>query len=319
MQNAKLSIIIPVYNAAAYIENCVSSILCQTYPSIEILLINDGSTDISGDICDKLASGNSSIKVIHKENRGSSSARNLGLDLMTGDYFTFCDIDDELCDQKIYEVAIKCFGEPEVDAVFWGARFCENNHEEEFCFEEKEIKVDTHMKKMMQNKTYPLSGYVWNKMWRRTALKTLSGQMIKFDENIFAYEDMIWILYNMENVRKIRTLSRIGYSYKIREDSLSHDIEKRLNITKNGVDAYLLLKEYYQKENQKELVKETNKTIINMLLIKLIVALKAGDKYMLRGLKDMFLAYRKYMKYNPSVKMRIWMVIISLVYKLNKI
>ena len=90
----KISIIVPVYNVEAYLERCVESILKQTYTNFELLLINDGSTDQSGDLCDQLASKNENIKVFHLENAGVSNARNVGIQNSTGEWITFVDSDD---------------------------------------------------------------------------------------------------------------------------------------------------------------------------------------------------------------------------------
>ena len=93
-ENYKVSIIIPVYNREEYLDRCISSMINQTFSNIEIILINDGSTDGSADICDSYAKKDSRIIVIHKPNGGVSSARNAGLEIMTGDYLCFCDSDD---------------------------------------------------------------------------------------------------------------------------------------------------------------------------------------------------------------------------------
>ena len=90
----KISVIVPVYNVEAYLERCVESILKQTYSNLEILLVNDGSTDASGYLCDQLASINENIRVFHIENRGVSNARNLGIEQSRGEWLTFIDSDD---------------------------------------------------------------------------------------------------------------------------------------------------------------------------------------------------------------------------------
>lgn len=94
MMGEKISVIVPVYNVEAYLEKCVESILKQTYTNLEILLVNDGSTDSSGQICDHLASQYENIKVYHIENAGVSNARNMGIQLATGSWVTFIDSDD---------------------------------------------------------------------------------------------------------------------------------------------------------------------------------------------------------------------------------
>ena len=94
MMADKISVIVPVYNVEAYLERCVESILHQTYTNFELILINDGSTDSSGQICNHLASQYENIKVYHIENAGVSNARNMGIQLATGSWVTFIDSDD---------------------------------------------------------------------------------------------------------------------------------------------------------------------------------------------------------------------------------
>lgn len=90
----EISIIVPVYNVEKYLERCVRSILAQTFTDFELLLINDGSTDRSGELCDVLAKEDDRIRVVHKENGGASSARNVGIELARGTYLAFVDSDD---------------------------------------------------------------------------------------------------------------------------------------------------------------------------------------------------------------------------------
>ena len=107
----EISVIVPIYNVETYLENCITSILNQTFTNIEIILINDGSTDSSGIICDYLAKKDSRIKVIHKENAGVSEARNTGLKNALGNYISFVDSDDYIHPQmlEILFTAIKKF------------------------------------------------------------------------------------------------------------------------------------------------------------------------------------------------------------------
>ena len=106
----EISIIIPVYNVEKYIERCVNSLLNQTFQNIEIILINDSSTDSSLEICNKLAEKDSRIKVIHKENEGAGMARNAALKIATGKYIGFVDSDDFVAPdmfKELYEKAEK--------------------------------------------------------------------------------------------------------------------------------------------------------------------------------------------------------------------
>ncbi len=101
MKEKLLSVIIPVYNVEKYLQKCVNSVLNQTYQNLQIILVDDGSKDNSGMICDKLAEMDTRIKVIHKENEGQAKARNLGLDLAKGEYIAFLDSDDHI-DSTMY-------------------------------------------------------------------------------------------------------------------------------------------------------------------------------------------------------------------------
>lgn len=99
----KISIVIPVYNSLDYLRECVRSITSQTFRDVEVLLVDDGSTDGSGSLCDSLAAEDQRVKAIHKPNGGTSSARNAGVERATGDYLTFCDNDDFLRDVHCLE------------------------------------------------------------------------------------------------------------------------------------------------------------------------------------------------------------------------
>jgi len=123
-QSRLLSVVVPVYNVESYLSRCLDSILGQTYPFLEVILVNDGSKDASGSICDRYAEQDPRVRVIHKENGGLSSARNAGINAATGTYITFVDSDDwieadgyahlmGLMEQ--YQVKLVCGGNYDVD------------------------------------------------------------------------------------------------------------------------------------------------------------------------------------------------------------
>ncbi len=117
---ATVSVIIPVYNVEKYLCECVDSVLAQTYPSYEIILVNDGSTDSSGSICDSYARKDSRISVIHKANGGLSSARNAGLKKTSGKYIYFLDSDDYIADNTL-EMLVETAERDSSDVVFFDA------------------------------------------------------------------------------------------------------------------------------------------------------------------------------------------------------
>lgn len=122
MGNVKLiSIIVPVYMAEKYLNRCIESILCQTYKNFELILVDDGSPDTSGDLCDYWAGQDSRVKVIHKENGGASSARNCGLKIAKGKYIAFVDSDDWL-EPNMYEQLYKLLEENKAQMAICGMR-----------------------------------------------------------------------------------------------------------------------------------------------------------------------------------------------------
>ena len=119
MMGEKISVIVPVYNVEAYLEKCVESILKQTYTNLEILLVNDGSTDTSGELCDQLAQRDQRIRVIHKENSGLSDARNRGIEEASSDLIGFIDSDDYI-DEDMYEILYRQMLESNADLSMCG-------------------------------------------------------------------------------------------------------------------------------------------------------------------------------------------------------
>ena len=121
-----IDIIIPVFNVGKYLEKCINSVLEQDYTDYRIILVDDGSQDNSGKICDTYCSKDSRIIVIHKENGGLSSARNAGLDIAKGEYIFFLDSDDSLCENAL-RVLHDAITESGADSVFGGYKSVDEN------------------------------------------------------------------------------------------------------------------------------------------------------------------------------------------------
>lgn len=120
MLNNKVSIIVPVYNVELYLEECIDSVINQTYENLEIIIVDDGSTDNSGMICDAYENKDERITVIHKENGGLSAARNTGLRIATGEYVYFLDSDDYI-EKNAMSDLMEIFEQEKVDVVFFDA------------------------------------------------------------------------------------------------------------------------------------------------------------------------------------------------------
>lgn len=206
-----LSIIIPVYNAEKYLETCINSVLHQKYNNIEVLLINDGSTDSSANICEAFARRDSRIKVIHKSNGGQSSARNVGINQCTGDYITFVDADDEVSSDIYVEnldimqknpqidflqfpCTVKC-GTPNAYIRKTGNKLLDNSKEFYLAW--------------LQNKE--ITSYMWNKIFRRSLFSEL-----RFREGII-YEDRYIMSELLACVNKVYLSESGMYFYYERE------------------------------------------------------------------------------------------------------
>ena len=227
----KVSIIIPVYNIKKYLEKCVESACDQTYKNMEILLVDDGSTDGSSSICDELAKKDSRIIVVHKENGGLSSARNAGLEIATGKYIYFLDGDDTI-ENNLIENAVKhmkkgfdmvCFGYQKVylDGVCREINFQVRAYE----FNSEEERIDFIISIFLN---YCIGWEAWNRMYLRANIEKYN---LRFFDNkkIFA-EDIHFCLCYCAHVKKIKCISGCYYNYMQRKDSIMGEQSRRLNI-----------------------------------------------------------------------------------------
>ena len=191
---SKVSVIIPVYNTKKYLRKCVDSVLAQTYDNLEIILVNDGSTDDTGALCDEIAKGFNNIMVIHKENGGLSDARNAGIAVATGDYTCFLDSDDWMDEDCIAE-ALSEAQNSNADVVVWGYH-TDFHDENERVTSSRDVvpaqfvSTDNVNENMDVDKLIGLCGYAWNKLYKTDAIKNL-----EFAKGISLVED---ILFNAE-------------------------------------------------------------------------------------------------------------------------
>lgn len=162
----KISIIVPVYNVENYVSKCIESIINQTYKDVEIIIVNDGSTDKSGDICDYYSKKDARIILIHQENQGLSMARNNALDIASGDYIGFVDSDDWIAPDMygtLYNNAI----EHDADISMCNFYYVSETGEcSPYSNENQPIKVLEGIHKIAHNIRLN-NDYVWNRLYRR--------------------------------------------------------------------------------------------------------------------------------------------------------
>lgn len=210
-----ISVIVPVYKAEKYINRCVDSILNQTYTNLEIILVDDGSPDNCGAICDEYAQKDSRVKAVHKENGGASQARNYGLKYAAGDYVTFVDSDDHI-NEKYAEKMMAGF-DKDTDVVICMYRkiFTQSQKEKEFISvsqtETEEINNDFDF---CRHDTNFLSTC---KLYKKSVISGLT-----FNENYYLGEDTLFFANVCQRIKKIKYLPDCLYDYYIYEESLSN-------------------------------------------------------------------------------------------------
>ena len=222
-----VSIIVPVYNVERYLEECVQSLVKQTYSDIEIILVDDGSKDSSGKMCDQFEKEDSRIKVIHKENAGLGFARNSGLDVAKGKYVTFIDSDD-VADENLIENLIKGIHENKADTCIGGfKRITENG---KIVFQERYNKKiyagsDVYQELFARmlgsdaDKHDAIRMSVWNVLY---SMEIIKAKTIRFpSERVLISEDIIWDSEYYRYSKITAVIESTAYKYRITPGSLT--------------------------------------------------------------------------------------------------
>lgn len=210
----RVSVIIPVYNAENYIASCIRNLLQQTYNNIEIILIDDGSTDNSLSICKKFSRDNRNIRVLHTENRGSGPARNYGIDIATGEYAYFMDADDSL-DQNAISILVSNMSNKDVDLIVFGFREVNKNgkviREKTYLEKElygKEIR-ENYEKHLHMYSEWGIQGAPWNKLFN---LKKIKENNIRYPA-LRRHQDEVFISRYVAIVDKVKFIPNVLYNY----------------------------------------------------------------------------------------------------------
>lgn len=208
-----ISIIIPIYNVEGYLSRCIDSVLNQTYKNLEIILVDDGSPDNCGKICDEYAKKDSRIKVIHKENGGVSSARNAGLDIARGDYIGFVDPDDYI-HQTMYETLISEISEDDFDIV-------ECNYTQIY---EDGSNLTRNIKDKVYSDYYDileggftayLSFVIWDKLYKKSIIDGT-----RFNTSFKVAEDQLFFFECAKKGAVLKSINKPLYYYYLRNDSV---------------------------------------------------------------------------------------------------
>lgn len=230
----KISIIIPAFNAEKSIGGCIESIICQTYCNLQIIIVDDGSSDGTLSVCSKYAAEDDRITVIGQPNGGPSVARNAALKVADGDYLMFADADDRLSDNEACAFLVGTLEESGADAMFYSAAVYENGA----CVgrvtagEDEVVCADGVIDGIISDDSSFGGGYPWNKLWK------ISGEVCQFDADLFAYEDKKWVLEQLQSCQKVYLGKRVCYNYYRSGHSLSRDVAREARRLKSIVAAY---------------------------------------------------------------------------------
>lgn len=290
MKNIDLSIIIPVYNVQNYLQKCINSIINQkTTYKYEIILIDDGSEDESGTICDEFSQKYCFVKTIHKTNGGVSSARNLGLKNSHGKYIMFIDSDDALIGNVIDNMLsileknntqLLQFNYNEIIEKT-GAITQRGNCDEKLI----NIIGEERILKEFFKKNITIS--LWNKIFSREIIKDIS-----FNENIHHYEDKLFIFLAILNCKKYTQVNILGYNYLKREKSASYDLFKYSYLEILDVDK-IIVKEIEEKFKNIVLYAKANELEGNLELVKMMIKSRAFKQYTIEY-KEILKKIKKY-------------------------
>lgn len=235
-----VSIIVPAYNCIKSLECCVGSIRQQTYTSFELILVDDGSADGSGELCDKFAAEDTRIRVIHKPNGGVSSARNAGIDAVTGEYITFCDSDDYLEPDYLETLVQAAEANPDCGHIWCCFQtvtgYQKENAAPNYTYAKSLLRYT--LQEYMSLHEMWLDAEPWNKLYRTDIVQTAK---VRFPEDLSLGEDWLFNLAYIDASanEKIVVVTKPLYNYmrgndesldsKYRKDLL--DIYRRLNVT----------------------------------------------------------------------------------------
>jgi len=260
--NELISVIIPVYNVEQYVESCLNSVINQSYTNLEIILVDDGSTDRSGEICDQYALKDSRIKVIHEENAGLGEARNRGLRIASGDYICFVDSDDWIEEDYCKEL-VKAAERTNSDIAICGYNECFKDgktpkvkYDDCFTTTGKEILHYT----MTANSKYWFNISVWNKLYKR---EIISGLWFKSR----VYEDIMYNAGSMYRANKIAYINQCLYNYRTnREGSI---ISK--GFQRKTIEFEMKFKEerveFFKRNNEIKLARDAEAVVIHDKLL----------------------------------------------------
>ena len=236
----KVSVIVPCYNVEKYIEDCLASLIKQTFNDIEIICVNDGSTDSTPQKLNAFSEIDRRIVVINQENKGLSGARNTGIKNALGEYITFVDSDDWISENylgKLYDAIVRNNADVSASTII---RWRKNHQKYRVHYTEE--KVYEALKDKLEACSIPKCCYVWNKLYKSELVKENL-----FKEGVF-FEDMLWTPNILKNSNKLVTVSDTAYFYRVNQNSI---VKKKPSLKKqyDSYKAHKYIIDYFRENN----------------------------------------------------------------------
>ena len=302
LDNSKLvSVIVPVYNVEKFLDHCIESIVGQTYSNIELILVDDGSTDSSGSLCDNWKTKDSRVVVCHQNNKGLSGARNTGIDISKGDYLCFIDSDDFVTANYV-ESFVNEIEATNADFVLCdiiSSKFTDASME----LDENRILSPEDCRNWLTNpisREYVLMVVAWNKLYKRKLFESFRFPDGKLHEDEFMINHMIY------NIDKVAYISKANYVYRNNEASITGKDNANNIKHLNGVEAYEERLSIALKHNDDEFASTT----LKWSLLKLAHFYKNGNDKMKHQSMEMFIrlydSYHKILTKKQQAKYRMF-------------
>lgn len=239
-ENPIISVVIPIYKTPEiYLRSCIESAQNQVIQNIEIILVDDGSPDECGKICDEYAQKDNRITVIHQKNSGVSVARNAGIQKAIGHYLTFIDADDMIL-PNAWEKAIAIFEQYACDCVVfgWNDFTADGKYPHAVTTEIQSIPAKEAMFQIASDNFKCGGGYPWNKIWNREKIVDRHSKVPLFDTEIYTYEDKLWIIETLKNLDSLVLIPDVLYDYRFVPTSLTQSETAWKKRQFNAYDAY---------------------------------------------------------------------------------
>ncbi len=244
-----ISIIVPIYNVEKYLNKCIESIVNQTYENIEIILIDDGSNDNSGIICDEYAKKDNRIIVVHKENGGVSSARNKGLKIAKGEWISFVDADDWI-EQIFCQTLLNKVTQEQADIALCGYNRITDNQIEKINANNQEVFLNSNEYLVKSLNPQTGFGFCHMKLIKKEVLKSIS-----FNERIEVGEDALFNIQLSTYIKKAVFLKQPLYNYRINNQSVVKRYDE--NYANKYLKSMKIIEEYiwqeYNEENEENI------------------------------------------------------------------